>query len=92
MKIVIELKKIYQVVKQLSSLEKLIENLEEDYTKIFIDINCIKQEELEEILKIKQFNLYLICEDKNQINEYLKLNSVMILEKPLDKELLKLNH
>jgi signal transduction histidine kinase len=87
--IVIELKKIYQVVKQLSSLEKLIENLEEDYTKIFIDIDCIKQEELEEILRIKQFNLYLICEDKNQINEYLKLNSVTILEKPLDKKLFK---
>jgi hypothetical protein len=86
--IIVKLKKRYQTVIQSSSFASLLENLEDNYSKIFIDINCVNQEELIEILKVKKFNLYIICDNKNQINEYLKSNSVMIFEKPLDKELL----
>jgi signal transduction histidine kinase len=86
--IIVKLKKRYQTVIQSSSFASLLENLEDNYSKIFIDVNCVNQEELIEILKVKKFNLYIICDNKNQINEYLKSNSVMIFEKPLDKELL----
>ena len=83
-----ELKKNYSVVKQLSSLDKLIENIEEGFNKIFIDIDFINQENLIEILIKKPFNLYIICDNKNNINEYLKSKANMIFEKPLNKEIL----
>ena len=86
--IVMELKKNYSVVKQLSSLDKLIENIEEGFNKIFIDIDFINQENLIEILIKKPFNLYIICDNKNNINEYLKSKANMIFEKPLNKEIL----
>lgn len=86
--IIIKLKKKYQTVKQLSSLGNLIESLKENYSKIFVDINCVNQEELIKILKVEKFNLYIICDNKEQLDEYLKSNCVMIFEKPLDKELL----
>ncbi len=86
--IIVKLKKRYKTVKQLSSFNNLLENLEDNYSKIFIDISCINQEELIEILKVKKFNLYIICDNKNQVDEYLKSNCLMIFEKPLDKELL----
>lgn len=88
--IIVKLQKKYKFVKQISSIEKLLENLENDYFRVFIDINCINQLQLIEIIKIKPFNLCLICDDKNHIDEYLKSNSIMIFEKPLDKTMLDL--
>ena len=86
--IIVKLKKKYQIVKQLSSFANLLENLKENYSKIFIDMNCVSEEELIKILKVEKFNLYIICDNKELLDEYLKSNCVMIFEKPFDKELL----
>lgn len=85
--IVIELKRKYETVRQSSSLADLISKLNtENYDDVIVDLTNIKQDELIEVMKNKEFNLFVICDKDLKIEEYICENSKKIIEKPLNKE------
>lgn len=85
--IVIELKRKYEIVRQSSSLADLISKLNtENYDDVIVDLTNIKQDELIEVMKNKEFNLFVICDKDLKIEEYICENSKKIIEKPLNKE------
>lgn len=85
--IVIELKRKYEIVRQSSSLADLIFKLNaENYDDVIVDLTNVKQDELIEVMKNKEFNLFVICNKDLKIEEYICENSKKIIEKPLNKE------
>lgn len=85
--IVIELKRKYETVRQSSSLADLISKLNtENYDDVIVDLTNVKQDELIEVMKNKEFNLFVICDKDLKIEEYICENSKKIIEKPLNKE------
>lgn len=85
--IIIELKRKYEVVRQSSSLADLIFKLNnENYDDVIVDLTNVKQDELIEVMKNKEFNLFVICSKDLKIEEYICKNSKKIIEKSLNKE------
>lgn len=82
--IVLKLKKKSFIVKQMSSLENLLQELEngkKSYDKIIIDLDFINQRNLKEFLKKKKINLLLATSHMENLDEDLKNSIEVILEK-----------
>jgi signal transduction histidine kinase len=82
--IVLKLKKKSIIIKQISSLDNLLEELKNEkisYDKIVIDLDYITQYELKEFLKNKKINLFIATSHIEKIDEDLKNSIKVILEK-----------
>lgn len=82
--IVLKLKKKFFVVKQISSFENLLlelENGKTSYDKIIIDLDLIKVPNLKEFLKMKKNNLFIATSDIDKLDEDLKNSNQVIIEK-----------
>ena len=82
--IVLKLKKKFFVVKQISSFENLLLELENgkmSYDKIVIDLDFINEHNLKEFLKMKKNNLFIATSDIDKVDEDLKNSIQVIIEK-----------
>ena len=82
--IVLKLKKKFFVVKQITSFENLLLELENEkmsYDKIVIDLDFINEHNLKEFLKMKKNNLFIATSDIDKVDEDLKNSIQVIIEK-----------
>jgi signal transduction histidine kinase len=82
--IVLKLKKKSFIVKQISSFDNLVQELEnkkKSYHKIIIDLDFINQSNLKDLLKIKRDNLIIITSHIEKLDEDLKNSIEIIIEK-----------
>lgn len=91
--VVLKLRKKSYTVKQVSSFENLIKELKnekQNYYKIIIDIELIDLNKLKELIQNNKFNLILVFEYKEKLNEYIKNNVEIIIEKSQKNKLLEI--
>ena len=85
--IVLKLKKKFFVVKQITSFENLLLELEngktsyDKYDKIVIDLDFINEHNLKDFLKMKKNNLFIATSDIDKVDEDLKNSIQVIIEK-----------
>lgn len=82
--IVLKLKKKFFVVKQITSFENLLlelENGKTSYDKIVIDLDFINEHNLKDFLKMKKNNLFIATSDIDKVDEDLKNSIQVIIEK-----------
>ena len=82
--IVLKLKKKFFLVKQITSFENLLLELENEktsYDKIVIDLDFINEPNLKEFLKMKKNNLFIVTSDIHKLDEELKNIIQGIIEK-----------
>lgn len=82
--IVLKLKKKFFLVKQITSFENLLLELENEktsYDKIVIDLDFINEPNLKEFLKMKNNNLFIVTSDIDKVDEDLKNSIQVIIEK-----------
>lgn len=90
--IVLKLKKKFFVVKQISSFENLLlelENGKTSYDKIIIDLDFINEPNLKELLKMKKNNLFIARSDIDKVDENLKNSNQVIIEKTKKEKFLE---
>jgi signal transduction histidine kinase len=90
--IVLKLKKKFFVVKQITSFENLLLELENEkmsYDKIVIDLDFINEHNLKEFLKMKKNNLFIATSDIDKLDEDLKNSNQVIIEKTKKEKFLE---
>lgn len=90
--IVLKLKKKSFIVKQISSFDSLMQELEngkKSYDKIIIDLDFINQTNLKEFLKMKKNNLLILTSHIEKLDEDLKNSIEIIIEKSQKEKLIE---